>query len=122
MLGAKSLKRLTVVSNLLKYYEMVGRVTSVANVCWEPIVKDFEVQWEALETLKDGDDPDVPSKMNTALPLINWTETVSAHLKRKLGFLWCMSLLGLMPTKRKTSDLFGTMLHTHRSLDRLRTR
>jgi hypothetical protein len=110
MLGVKSLKRLTVVSNLLKYYEMVGRVTSVANVCWDPIVKeDFEVQWEALETLKDGDDPDV-SKINTALSLINWTETVSAHLKRKLGFLWRMSLLGLMPKKCKTSDLFGTML------------
>jgi hypothetical protein len=51
--GAKSQKRLITASALLRcYYDTVGRNTTVANLQWTPVMKNFEIQWKALEDKK----------------------------------------------------------------------
>jgi hypothetical protein len=73
--GAKSQKRLITASKLLLYYNTVGRNTTVANLQWTPVMKNFEIQWKALEDKKRGDEPEVP-KITKALPIIKWTEAL----------------------------------------------
>ena len=81
--GAKSQKRLIVACELLRYYETVGRVVTAGNLQWTPTMKNFEVQWKALEKKKD-DDPEVP-KITKALPIIKWSEAFQDYLSRKIG-------------------------------------
>ena len=59
--GAKSQKRLLVISDLVHYYYMVGRDVTAANVCYTQVGKNFETQWKALKARKDGDVPNVPN-------------------------------------------------------------
>jgi hypothetical protein len=82
--GAKSQKRLITASKLLRYYETVGRNTTVANLQWTPVMRNFEIQWKALEDKKRGDEPEVP-KITKALPIIKWTEAFRDYLHRMVG-------------------------------------
>lgn len=82
--GAKSQKRLVTASKLLRYYETVGRPTTALNLQWTPTMKNFEIQWKALEDKKKGDDPEVP-KITKALPIIKWTEAFRDYLHRMIG-------------------------------------
>ena len=43
VLGAKSLKRLIVACDLVRFYGMVGRALSAANIQWNPIMKNFAI-------------------------------------------------------------------------------
>ena len=72
--GAKSQKRWTVACDLVRYYQTVGRDLTAANIQWNQVMSNFEVQWKALKDRKDEDDPDVPT-ITKALPIIKWTET-----------------------------------------------
>ena len=71
--GAKSQKRLTVACDLVRYYQTVGRELTSANIQWNHVMSNFEIQWKALKEKKDEDDPDVPT-ITKALPIIKWTE------------------------------------------------
>jgi hypothetical protein len=62
----------------------VGRNTTVANLQWTPVMKNFEIQWKALEDKKEGDEPKVP-KITKALPIIKWTEAFRDYLHRMIG-------------------------------------
>ena len=82
--GAKSQKRLTVACDLIRYYQTVGRDLTAANIQWNQVMSNFEIQWKALKERKDEDDPDVP-KITKALPIMKWTEAFQDFLNRVVG-------------------------------------
>ena len=82
--GAKSQKRLTVTCDLIRFYQTVARDLTAANIQWNQVMSNFEIQWKALKERKDEDDPDVP-KITKALPIIKWTEAFHDFLNRVIG-------------------------------------
>ena len=82
--GAKSQKRLTVACDLVRFYQTVGRDLTAANIQWNQVMSNFEIQWKALKDRKDEDDPDVP-KIMKALTIIKWTEAFQDFLHRVIG-------------------------------------
>ena len=82
--GAKSQKRLTVACDLIRFYQTVGRDLTAANLQWNQVMSNFEIQWKALKNRKDEDDPDV-KKITKALPIIKWTEAFQDFLSRVIG-------------------------------------
>lgn len=82
--GAKSLKRLIVACDLVRFYETIGRDPTAANLRWNPIMRNFEEQWNALKKRKEDDEPEVP-KISKALPIIKWTEAFKDYLNRVIG-------------------------------------
>ena len=81
--GAKSQKRIAVACDLVKYYTTVGCDLTVANLQWNTVMKNFEIQWTALKERKGDDCPDTP-KILKALPVIEWTEAFQDFLNRKI--------------------------------------
>ena len=84
--GAKSQKRPQVATDLIKFYNAIGRDLTAANIQWNPIMRNFETQWKALKAKKEEDEPEVP-KITRALPVIKWTEAFQDHLNRIIGVL-----------------------------------
>ena len=83
--GAKSHKRFLVACDLLKYYETVGRDVTAANIRWNHVMRNFDIQWKALkERSKNDETPDVP-KISKALPIIKWTESFHDFLGQVIG-------------------------------------
>jgi hypothetical protein len=82
--GAKSHHRMMVSSNLVKYYLTTGRATSAANMQWNTVGKNFDIQWKALCDRKEENEPEVP-KITKALPIIKWTEAFSDNMNRVIG-------------------------------------
>lgn len=82
--GAKSQKRLSVATDLVKFYNAVGRDMTAANLQWTHVMKNFEIQWKALKAKKDATTPEVP-KITKALPVIKWTEAFQDFLSRVIG-------------------------------------
>jgi hypothetical protein len=73
--GAKSLNRLKVASNLIRYYEAVGRDLTAANMHWDPIIKLCIDHCKSLKDRKKEDRPDTP-KITRGLPVVKWTEAL----------------------------------------------
>ena len=46
--------------NMVRYYHATNRDISIAMMCWNPTGRNFELQWKALQQVKDEDDSDVP--------------------------------------------------------------
>ena len=83
--GAKSHKRFLVVCDLLKYYKTVGRDVTAGNIKWNRVMRNFDIQWKALqERSKNDETPDVP-KISKALPIIKWTESFHDFLGQVIG-------------------------------------
>ena len=82
--GAKSQRRIAVAYDLVKYYRTVGRDLTSANLQWNTVMKNFDVQWTALKEKKGEDPPETP-KISKALPVIKWTEAFQDFLNRKIG-------------------------------------
>jgi hypothetical protein len=82
--GAKSQQRLLVATDLVKYYNTVGRILTAGNIQWDRIMRTFKEQFKALNDKKDADAPDVP-KITKALPMIKWTEAMLDYLHRIIG-------------------------------------
>jgi hypothetical protein len=82
--GAKSQKRLLEACELIRYYEMVSREPTHTNMRWDPVIKNFTQQWQALKDRKDGEAPEVP-KITKTLSIIKWTEAFTDFLHRKIG-------------------------------------
>jgi hypothetical protein len=77
--GAKSQQRLLVATDLVRYYDTVGRPLTADNIQWDRIMRNFKEQFKALKDKKDTDAPDVP-KIKKALPIIKWTEAMLDYL------------------------------------------
>ena len=82
--GAKSQRRIAVACDLVKYYKTVGRDLTSANLQWNTVMKNFDIQWTALKEKKSEDPPETP-KISKALPVIKWTEAFQDFLNRKIG-------------------------------------
>ena len=70
--------------DLIRYYQTVGRDLTAANIQWNQVMSNFEIQLKAIKDRKEEDDPDVP-KTNKALPIIKWTEAFQDFLNRVIG-------------------------------------
>jgi hypothetical protein len=62
---------------------MVGRPLTAANIAWNPIMKDFEVQWKAIMNKKSDDPPETPSISGTTV--MKWNESFVDVLHRCIG-------------------------------------
>ena len=82
--GAKSQKRLTAACEIVRYYETIGRPLTATNIAWNTVVKNFEVQWKALQAKKDGDEPETP-KIAKGLNIMKWSESFVDTLNRCIG-------------------------------------
>ena len=82
--GAKSQRRIAVACDLVKYYRTVGRDLTSANLQWNTVMKNFDVQWTTLKEKKGEDPPETP-KISKALPVIKWMEAFQDFLNRKIG-------------------------------------
>ena len=82
--GAKSQKRLTVMAELVRYYDTIGRDLSAGNMQWNTVGKHFEIQWNALKKKKEDDIPETP-KMAKQLAPMKWCESFMDHLHRCVG-------------------------------------
>ena len=111
--GAKSQKILTVACDLVTYYQTVGRDLTSANIQWNQVMSNFEIQWKALKDRKDEDDPDVPT-ITKALPIIKWTETFQDFLHRVIGAR--MIPQALLPQLHQISHIQQNMAQWRRSL------
>ena len=81
--GAKSQRRIAVACNLVSYYKKVGCDLTAANLQWNTMMKNFNIQWTALKEKKGEDSPDTP-KISKALPVIKWMEAFQDFLNRKI--------------------------------------
>ena len=68
----------------MKYYITVGRDLTAANLQWNTVLKNFDIQWTALKEKKGDDSPETP-KISKVLPDIKWTEAFQDFLNRKIG-------------------------------------
>ena len=84
MFGAKSQRHITVACDLVNYYRTVGRDLTAANLQWNTVMKNFDVQWTALKEKKGEDSPETPM-ISKALPVIKWTEAFQNFLNKKIG-------------------------------------
>lgn len=83
VLGAKSIKRLTAASHLLRFYAIIGRTVTAANIRWMNVIKSFDAEWTALQEKKDNDDPTVPTLTGTTV--MKWNESFVDNLHQCIG-------------------------------------
>ena len=84
-LGAKSLKRLKVAANAVRYYDTIGRPLTALNMHYGNCLVTFEAHWDSLITKKkDGDAPEVP-KITKTLTITKWIETFEDFLFQTVG-------------------------------------
>ena len=96
-------------SDLVRFYQTVGRDLTAANIQWNQVMSNFEIQWKALKDRKDEDDPDVP-KITKALPIIKWTEVFQDFLNRVIGARMIpLKSLVLLPHLHPTSHIQQNM-------------
>ena len=84
--GIKSQKRLIVSSNLIRFYDLVGRPISASNLRWDTVGKNFDAVWKALEQKAEKDEPDVP-KITKQVSVMKWATAFDDHLHACLGAL-----------------------------------
>ena len=99
--GAKSMKRLEATSELIRFYGTIGRPLTAANIQWEPIGKNFKLQWSSLVDRKD-EDVEVP-KITKVLTIMNGQSHLSIIFIRRLArevYLWPMSFVMKLKSQR----------------------
>ena len=84
VLGAKSIGRLIIATDLAKFYETISRTPTEANMKWDPVMRNFNLQMKALREVKKRDDPETP-KISKSLPIMRWAESFRDILHRVLG-------------------------------------
>ena len=70
----KSQKRLIAACDIIRYYETIGRSLTAANLMWDMVINNFQIQWKALKDKKDGDEPETP-KIAKGLNIMKWSES-----------------------------------------------
>jgi hypothetical protein len=84
VLGAKSLKRLKVAAKAVRYYTAIGRELSAGNMHYTNVLKNFDMQWNALVQRNDDDAPSTP-KITRSLKVPRWSESFRDFLHRVNG-------------------------------------
>ena len=83
-LGARSLKRLKVAAQAVRYYQSTARATTAANMQWNTVLQNFADQWQSILDQKKDETPDVP-KITRNFKVPRWSETFSDFLHRVIG-------------------------------------
>ena len=83
-LGAKSIHRLQVAAQAVKYYQDVDRPISAAAMQWTGALSNFETQWKALKTAKADDDAPLPS-MSKTVGIVKFLEAYENYSMHKVG-------------------------------------
>lgn len=84
VLGAKSLKRLKVAAKAVRYYTAIGRDLTPGNMHYTNVLKNFDMQWNALEKRNDDDAPATP-KITRSLKVPRWSESFRDFMHRVNG-------------------------------------
>ncbi len=82
--GAKSQKRLKVTCELIRFYLTVGQPLTAANIQWNSVISNFEIQWKALMDKKSKDEPETP-KISKSLNIMKWSKAFRDILHRCIG-------------------------------------
>ena len=82
--SAKSLKRLKVAANAVRYYEAIGRDITSQNMHYNNTLKNFEIQWKSILEKVEKDGPEVP-KITRNLKITRWSESFKIFLSRTYG-------------------------------------
>ena len=82
--GAKSQKRLAVATEIVRYYNNVGRQITAANMRWTNILNNFEIQWKSLQERKKKDPPSTP-KIAKGVTVMKWSESFKDHCHHIIG-------------------------------------
>jgi hypothetical protein len=82
--GAKSQKRLKIACELVRFYATVGRPLTAANIQWNSVILNFEIQWKAMKVRIDGDEPETP-KIAKGLNIMHWSESFKDVLRQCFG-------------------------------------
>ena len=83
-ISAKSLIRLKVAALAVAYYEDTSRPLTAAGMQWEPRLRSFKAQWEAIKDLKESDDMDLP-KIGKNVGVVKWLEAYANYAGQKIG-------------------------------------
>lgn len=81
---ARSTSRLLIASVAYHYYRDTGRTITPVNMHFTNVLRDFNIEWQALETMADNEAPSLPllSKNN---PPLKWCESFKQYLYSKFG-------------------------------------
>ena len=83
VLGARSLKRLKVAAQAVRYYEQVDRALIAGSMHWDTL-KNFDIHWKAIVEKKDKDAPTVP-KINNNTLIHKWADSFNIFLRKVVG-------------------------------------
>ena len=84
LIPAKSISRLQIASIAYHYYIDTGREVNPQNMHFNNVLKDFYVEWQALDTMSDQDAPKLPTLSKTNTPL-KWCESFKHYLYATFG-------------------------------------
>lgn len=84
VISAMSLQKLQVASVATSYYKMIGRELTHVNMHYTNVLKDFHMQWKALEERKKEDEPKVPI-VTKGLQITKWTDTFNDFCWKVIG-------------------------------------
>ena len=82
-----SVRRLIVAMNASEYYSSIGRVMTIDNMNYDNILKNFKIEWDTYQDLRDQDAPDVPliSDKENDRKVIKWVPVLHDCLARSYG-------------------------------------
>ena len=83
-LPAKSLHRLKTASYAVRYYTETGRTLSPGMMTWNNQLKSFNMQWMAIQNMKERDNLTVP-KITKNLDVVKWLEAYESYAGQKIG-------------------------------------
>ena len=83
-LGARSLKRLRVAAEAIRYYQATSRSISASNMQWTTVLQNFSDQWKSILDRKSDNTPDVP-KITRNFKVPRWSEAFADFLHRIIG-------------------------------------
>ena len=85
VVGVNSQIRLKAASSIVRYYALVGRETTAANMQWTMTIRNFKPGWKALKEAKaNNSEPDVP-KISRNLTATAWVPAFTEFLNRIVG-------------------------------------
>ena len=88
VVSAKCGLRLKIASRAYHYYVSIDRDPTPGNMHYTSVLQDFHVEYEAMESLRDEDKPDVPILHKNLTPL-KWIESFKDCLYRTFGVRKC---------------------------------
>ena len=100
---ARSTKRLLIASVAFHYYRDTGRAVTPINMHFNNVLREFYIEWKALETMADNETPTLPllSKNN---PPLKWCESFKQYLYGKFGVRKVPLLYLLRETREVTPE------------------